>query len=588
MTVLDLARIRTVQLVVGAVVIVIFVVGELLDNADKLRFLLEIFYKALGINKEDIETTNREFNRLPENYVNRPELEQRLTVALQPEDDPRLVILHGARDTGKTTLLHYVTPRGLIKKYRGRVIICRGDRQSVEAGPGDSDEQISRRLARLVFRRVIQRGEVPGDVGETTETMSDAIAEHFLRQEKSWLVIIDQADDALFPFETVLPALYGARNMIIVARLSDAISPAALRTRGEHETVTHIGVAMEPFNLEQALELLKSELRRKHKRVTRPVLRALSPHLIGTSPGIIQRLSDLYQYDRSLEQIDAVGQTLDNTSGQQDEIRTRAIAKLTVSHFNAAEKRFISSLALLDGNTVGAPVLQFLARRLSGDTKKTSRETAISSSASDELIRTCVERGYLRLERPREATNTRQRYHITKLGRGTARVARAEGGVDVELTAGCALLDYYRAVEDGKEVLDLVEEFPNILGIMAWSQFGSRTMPDADVVSFARMLKDTFYESGRWNLGISWLSYAASIARAEDYPCSLGDLLTARAQLTLARGLPGEAELDLAAAKASYERSQRSAESDLELDKASETALRVGITYSQLRQIWVR
>lgn len=587
-TILTIARIRTVQLVGGGLLVAIFAIGELLDNADKLRFLQELIYKVLGIDLEDIELSKREFNRLPENYVNRPELERRLTDALLPGDTPHLVIVHGERDTGKTTLMHYVTPRGLIKKYRGRVIMCRGDRQSVEAGPGESDEQISKRMARLVFRRVILRGEVPGDVGETMETMSAAIAEHFAREERPWLIIIDQADDALFPFEWVLPALYGTHNTVTLARVGAHLSEAAQRARGAHDPVEVTRIEMEPFTREQAVELLKSELHRKRKRITRGMLRTLAPHLIGMSPGIIQRLSDLYQYDRSLEQIGAVGQTLDSTSGQEDEIRTRAIAKLTVSEFSAVETRFIAGLSLLDGDSVGAPVLSFLAKRLSADGAGAQPNIARAPASSTELIHTCVLRGYLRPVGAKHVPADRQRYHITKLGRGTARVARSRAGTDAELAAGCALLDYYRAVEDGQLTLDLNEEFPNILGMMAWSQLGARSMPDTDVLAFTRMLKETFFTSGRWNLGIRWLSYGAAIARAEDYPCSLADVVSARAQIMLTRGLPLEATRDLTLAEQAYEKSQQRAESDLEYDMSNQASLHAGIEYCRLRRVWIQ
>src|SRR5690348_2792088 len=97
---------------------------------------------------------------------------------------PKLIILYGERDTGKTTLLHFVVPRGLSKRYRGRVVSCSADRRAVEAGPDENDEQIRLRLARKVFKRIIDESNVPGDIGEGTAAMRDAIAKHFLREDQ--------------------------------------------------------------------------------------------------------------------------------------------------------------------------------------------------------------------------------------------------------------------------------------------------------------------------------------------------------------------------------------------------------------------
>jgi tetratricopeptide (TPR) repeat protein len=571
-----IAHNHTVQIIVGGILVGVFAIMEIADNADKLRFLQDVLYRVLGYNRDDIVERNRDFTSIPDDYVSRAELEHMLTGALAPApaDEPKLVVLYGERDSGKTTLLHYVVPRGLSKRYRGRVVYCRGDRQSIEIGPDASEQQVRQRLAQRVFLRTIDEAEVPGDAGESISAMSKAIAEYFQREERGWLILIDQVEDGLFPYEQVLPTLLGRCNTVVVACRHESAGEA-IRKSSTGEPVTRYPVGMRPFSRDEALQMLRAELRRRKKRTDRAILRALEPHLSNTSPGIIQRLCDAYQYDQARESLDSVQQVLDRTAEADDEVRSRAIAQFTIGQFTLGEQRFLTALSLLDGDSVSVAVLRAIGGRV-GD----------ASASPDALIETTVARGYVQVLDPRAPADQR-RYLLTKLGRGIARAARLTLGPEAELNAGAAILDCYRSVEERRTTLDLGAELPNILGLMEWCQFEPRRLPDRDAINFTRMLKDAFYTANQWILGTQWLSYAARLAQEENLPCTLGDFYAARARLTIARGRPQSALRDIAEAQASYAQSIEHAEDDLRLQIAHDAQLRLSISYGQLQQLWL-
>lgn len=567
------AALPLVRLATGIVVVVVLAVLEIADHADRIKFLRETVYRLLGYDAETIAQREREFTDVPENYVPRPVLEKQLSGALTPSKRPAFVVLHGERDSGKTTLLHYVISRRLTSTYRGRVIYCRGDRHSIELEPDETDDHARRKLAKRVLMRVLDKAEVPGDVGEGMDAMSRAIDEHFRREGQPWLIVIDQVDDALFPYAEVLPSLYGRCNTVVVGCRYPAIDERATFQHGSGHKVVTANVPMQPLTPQQATELLRSELRKRRKRVSPAELRLLVPHLDGTSPGIIQRLSDAYTGDQSLP---LVTNALDPSSHAGEEERIRAIAELTVEQFTPEQRRFVTALSILNGETVAAPALDFVARRVgSGPT------------ASADLIQTCVRRGYLipdnRFRLPRE----RQRYTITKLGRGIARVARRSGGTDEDLTAGAAVLDFYRGVEAGKEHLDLVKALPNIMSVMTWSQVPPRWLPETALISFCRMLKDVYYIAGTWTAGIRWLTAGLVAAERQGRPRSYGDLAAARAHLYLLQGMPRQALDDAAKAATAFATSQEQTESDLRLDIGDVADLRAGIQYDRLQRAWL-
>src|SRR6185437_7402233 len=201
----------------ATIAITVLVILAIVENAEKLHFMWEMGHKLLGYDLESMAKHEREFTELPDDYIRRPEMERQLVTELAPGHEPKLVVFTEAHDTGKTTIMHYVIPRHLNRPYHGNVINCWGDLQSVEGEIGEDEEHRRRRLTKRVLRRVIQHAEVPGDVGETIQSMSDAITDYFTREgKKPWLIIIDQVDSPNFPYGETLPALFGQCNTIVV------------------------------------------------------------------------------------------------------------------------------------------------------------------------------------------------------------------------------------------------------------------------------------------------------------------------------------------------------------------------------------
>ncbi|MBF6590956.1 MAG: ATP-binding protein, partial [Ktedonobacterales bacterium] len=204
-----LASQRLAQVVAAVAAVVILAVLQIIDHLDQLRSLTEIVSRLFGYDSRALALRGRAFVGIPDEYVRRPALERELADALAPTSRPQLVVLHGERDSGKTTLIRFLVLRALNRRYHARVVLCRRDRQSIQVGPSETEERIRQRLAGRVLARVIGETGTAGDVGEAIATMSDAVAEHFRREGDPWLIIIDQIDDGAFPFEQVLPPLFG-------------------------------------------------------------------------------------------------------------------------------------------------------------------------------------------------------------------------------------------------------------------------------------------------------------------------------------------------------------------------------------------
>lgn len=572
--IVHMASLRFVRWVTGIIVVGVVLIFEIADHADQFKFLRETTYRLLGYDTETIAERERDFTEVPDDYVPRPALEKQLAGALAPSRQLALVVLHGERDSGKTTLLHYVVSRRLNRAYRGRIIYCRGDRHSIELEPDETDAQARHKLAKRVLTRIIDKAEVPGDIGEGMAAMSAAVDAHFHREDKPWLLIIDQVDEALFPYAEVLPTLYGRRNTVVIACRHPAIGDGVAFSRDGMLKAAKTDVPMQAFTRQQATELLRSELRKRRKRIDLEDLRLLEHHLDGTSPGIIQRLSDAYAGHQELERVTSA---LDPTAHGDEEGRIFAIAELTVEQLTPPERIFVTALSILSGDTVAAPVLDFIAQRLTYD----------DGASPPDLIQMCVKRGYLIPDPRRRLRRERQRYAITKLGRGIARVARRRGGLEEHLTAGAALLDFYRGVEAGAVQLDLVRSLPNIVSIMAWSQLPPRWLPESALISFTRMLKDVYYIAGTWAVGTRWLSSGIAAAENQRRPRARGDLTAARARLYLAQGMPRQALADAVAASHAFVASREHTESDLRLDVGDEAALRAGIQYDRLQCAWL-
>jgi hypothetical protein len=573
---ITLAKSHVVHVIGFGGLAVIFVVTEIADRADQFKFIREVIQWITGYSPEAAEIHVRDFAKVPDDYISRPQLEHHLAEALQPSDTPRFVVLHGEPDSGKTALLSYVVPRRLSRKYRGRVIYCRGDRQSIDVGPAESDEEVRKKLAQRVLLRIVDEAEVPGDVGESITAMSSAISYHFHHEDHPWLIVIDDTDDTAFPFDVVLPALSGTSNTIVVASHLPLLSRVYARPILQAPPRS-VEVPMRPFNSRQAAALLAAELRKRHKRLSRRLLRSLAPHLKGTSPGTIQRLSDAYRFDDAYTGVVALSRTLDSSSTEEEEDRAKAIAQLTTARYSTSERYFIAALALIRGPSVSIQALQAIA--------------ASSPDGSPDpysLIQMAISHSYLESQAPvAHHKEPSDRYSVTKLGHAMAHVARQRAHSDFELLAGSALLDFYRRVERGKERIDLVSELPTILGAMEWAQYAPRTIPDSDAINFIRMLRRAFYPAGAWSVGTQWLTYSAQLTDEQERPCSLGDLLASQARLDLSRGFPQRAIENIARARKAYKRSEANAEADMLLAVSFSDQLARSITYTRLQRIWL-
>lgn len=558
--------------------VVIVVVFAIVENAEKLHFIWEMGHKLLGYDLETMERHEREFTDLPDDYTRRAALERELATELAPaNDEPKLVVLLGGTDTGKTTLLNYIIPRKLNRAYKGRVILCSGDIHGIESEMGDTEEQVRRRLAKRILSRVIEHAEVPGDTGETVESMREEITEHFARDRKRpWLIVIDQIDASRFPYTYLLPALFGQRNTVLIVTDHAALDERLLTVNSvEGEEVVarrdvHIGV----FSVAEAMEMLGKEVRKRKGNLSAGDTAALRPLLNDTSPGVIQRLSEIYVGGG----LASVRQVL--APGLRGVRRTKVIANSVVDQFSPELKRFMAGLALFEGEEVSEPEIAALA--------ETSQCKTVPAAT---LLQECRRRKFLEQVDQDKRQDKRQRqpqkvYRITKLGRGIAEVALRGIDRESELQIGAALLQFYRAQQTLDALFATPSGLRNVLGMMSWAEQTSR-LPNRDVVRFIRKLRETLYYSGNWDAGFSWLQYADGIAAEIGFPRSIGEFHTTLAQLLIAVGRMHSALRRIAEARAAFGESSLQSEADLRQGIAQETTLQASLDYDALQQCWL-
>lgn len=559
-------------LATGAVILVIIL--AIIENAEKLHFVWEMGHKLLGYDLESMARHEREFTDLPDDYTSRPGLERELATELAPGGVPKLVVFTGEHDSGKTTTLHYVIPRKLKRPYKGNIILCSGDLQSIESEIGDTEEQARKRLAKRVLRRVLQHAEVPGDVGETIESMSDAIAEHFERERKPWLIVIDQIDSPRFPYAEILPAVFGLSNTVLVAAPHVQIDERVLadKTADDDGTIMRREVHMRGFTAREALEMLRKEVHKRGGRLRSGDAARLRPQLEQTSPGTIQRLSDIYINSGSSGVEQALG------SGARGVRRIRAIGQTIVESFTPDLRSFVAGLGLFSGELVSRPALEALAA-----------SDPCSAASFATLRDECVQRRFLEViptGRRKNSLAIEQRYRITKLGRGIAQAALR--GIDhkIELEMGAALLQYYRGVEAQAEALDTEAGVPNILGVMGWAETTSR-LPERDIVQLTRRIREPLIRSGRWDLGVALLRSGEEAAARLELFRSYGELSAARAELLLAMGYAHSALRLLDVARDSFRESSAQVESNLSLGIGDESTLDASLDYDALQLRWL-
>ncbi|HEX6123161.1 MAG TPA: hypothetical protein VFY89_08370, partial [Ktedonobacterales bacterium] len=304
---------------------------------------------------------------------------------------------------------------------------------------------------------------------------------------------------------------------------------------------------------------------------------SFAPHLANTTPGIIQRISDAFSSDPGTQMVREVNEALDETARAGGETRLGAIVQLSMQQLREPERLFIIALGLFDGDTVGGQVLRAVADRL----------RQVDDPTPEELVENAIARRYLRpVETTKNLPITRQRYYITKLGRGVSRTLILREGPQSELRAGAAVLDYYRSAP-GRRRLEYAETLPNVLGIMEWAQVPPRALPQGDVITFSRLFRDVVYYAGSWGPGSLWLRYAMNIARQTDRQSVLGELAGAHARIQLGRGRPMPALDEIAVARKAFALAHEDAESDLELGVGDTALLKSNMLYCRLQTLWL-
>ncbi len=570
---------KNLKAIVTAIGVGVIVVGVVFDLLERTHFLVEGLPKLMGLDHEERHEREQKFGDVPEDYVRRPQLEQKLADALVPGDAPRLVVLTGPHDTGKTTLVDYTVLRMLSKRYHGNIAYCRADLESLDREPHENDEHARRRLIRGILLRIIELAKVGGDIGESAQRRSEAIARHFEHEGTPWLIVIDQIDDVRFDYDTLLPSLYGVNNTVLVVSQvpheTERIVGPALHASGRGQPVPKLGIPMEPFSADEALTLLRRELEQRHHRLRSADVPTLKPHLEGTTPGVIQRLADLYSASHGLANIS------DTLSAREDDVaQGNAIAATVISQLDEAQRALIVALGLLAGETVGAPVLLAVSARFGGDQE------------GEPLLRQYVDRRYLELLSPQPtraktpAPIGRQRYAITKLGSGIARTALRDSNRDFALRVGACLLDFYRTCDKTEPTLDLRAELPNVLGMIVWARRTSY-LPDRDVINFARSLRSAFYESGKWIAGNAWLRFGAAAATDYQRSRTVGDFASERARLLIPAGRLSEAGECLAEARDAYKLSTDRALTDFHQAVFHSHEVLRSLAYDRTRQRWL-
>ena len=567
-------NLKAVQGSFSTVALTVVVLLFLIENAEKFHFIWEIAHKLLGYDLEAMAQHEREFVDLPEDYIQRPELEKKFWKAATPRKSPSLITLQGDIDSGKTTLLNYILPRFLNRRYKGAIINCRGDLESMIRELGEDEVQTRKRLVRRIFQRIIKEVEVPGDIGETVSEMREALGEHFLRERTPWLIIIDQIDDPSFLFEEVLPACYGVMNTVVLVGQHLTISDAARRSAGlagREETVAQNNITMQPFTGAEAFQMLQHEVRKRKGRVPRADAAQLPDLLVQTTPGIIQRLSDIYANGGGLN---SIREALDAQPGMNR--RGKVIAGAMLSSIDPREHPFYVALSLIPSETVGETVLQAIAHDLCPDLSFTT------------LLKSALMRHHLQLVKVKKQRYIQRkvRYFITKLGLAAANAACNALPHRIELMAGAALLDHYRQAEAHADTLDLSSALPNILGMMTWCERVSR-LPDADLIKFSHLLRQGFYRSGRWDVGMTRLHTSAQLAQHEGWYRITADLLAAQSRILLAMGKATSAMTEIAATRQMLQQSTLQMQRDQYLGIFSDEKLKAAAHYDQVQAHWV-
>ena len=566
-------QLRDAQGTFATLAVILVVLFAVVENAEKMHFIWEMGHKVLGYDLEAMERHEREFTDLPDDYTRRPALEKELITELAPQDEPKVVVLLGAHDSGKTTALHYVIPRKLNRAYKGRVILCRGDLQGLEGEMGDTEDKVRQRLAKRILRRVIQHAEVPGDSGETIESMHEAVTEHFERERKRpWLIVIDQIDTSKFPYSEALPALFGQCNTVLIATDHIALDQHMLTVKGEdgEETVARRDVHVVGFTADEAMEMFHKEVRKRRGTVHRNDVAALRSLLRDASPGAIQRLSDIY----ATGGLESVRSVLDpSLHGMR---RAKVIANSVVDQFSSELRHFIAGLTLIENELVNEPELAVIA---ASDQCKTVPFVT--------LLHECARHGFLELvKQDKRKRSSVQQYAVTKLGRGIADVALQSMDRATELRMGASLLQFYRGLSSPDAVLDSPSGLRNILGMMAWAERVSG-LPNRDVVRFVRKIREALYFSGEWDLGVSWLQYAEEAAVEVGFSRSIGEIRATLAQLLEGAGRMHAALRRVDAARKALRESSLQSESDLHLAVADEAMLQASLDYDALLQCWL-
>ncbi len=519
----------------------------LAENMELLHFIWETGHKILGIDLEDLAQKQSEFIELPDNYVRRPMLEKELKNALKPAQNPKLIVIDGVKNSGKTTLTHYVIQH-LQKRLRAHTIIVRGDFASIERRPEEPDHLAKQRLIVRIFRRIIKGAKIPGDVGDTLPMMQKAVQEYFEDEKEIWLIVIDQIDDPSFLFNEILPYIYGTKNIVLINGASLKIPESAYILKDGAEDYTkkalYQQINIEKFTESQAMQLFKLEIHRQKGHLHNEDEKELGALLDNALPGDIQQLSDIYVSGGGLSQIKLIRK---NESGA---LQSRAISNSLFQQIAPNERSFFAALGIFGGDIVDAKTLYFVAATCDKPNSKALAQKAIDRR----YIQLVKQTWQQRLKFWNRNNNNPNHYSITKLGRAVANAIEQNTNRDEILLAGSAILDYFRSININTAEIDLRQNLPNILGIMTWAQNTSALM-DSDLIHFSHTLVNVFYRGKNWETGLLWLSRAEKAALQDDLPRKGSDFLAAHARILLAQGKIKSAQILLEQALQANQRS---------------------------------
>ena len=552
--------------VVATVIVVILL---LVENAEKFHFIWEMAHKLLGYDLEEMAQNEREYTDLPADYISRPEFEHMLQANLQPGKAPKLILFTGATDAGKTTMLKYALPHGLNRRYKGQVVSCRGDLESIEREPGESETQARRRLVRRILQRVVKKVDVPGDVGESLREMRQAIKRAFEEEQRSQLIIIDQIDDPGFLYAEVLPCLYGRNNTVVVVGPHIAVDETARCPLDEDEPITVVPLTITPFTGDEAFEMFRHEVRKRKGALQSQDTEKLKNLLTGTWPGTVQHLSDIYVSSGGMASLQQA-RGLQGDRDQQDLV----VAETLRQSLTDPQQRFVAALSLVVGDTVSMSVLQMLAKQL------------CQGASVEELVQLATTRRYLRADEHRQRGDRDQRYVITKLGHMVGDALMTKLGRQVELATGAVILDAYRDAQTSATPLNLNQALPNILGIVGWAEQRSHVL-ETDLLSFIHLLRTAFYTSGRWEVGMKWLEHTTSLAHARRLYRTECDLWLAQVRILLAQGCAVSALTTIQQAREANDHSISETQGDLSLGTFVPARLNAALYYDHLQRHWM-